>query len=162
VKRFLIRMLALTAFVLGQSPPAIEPIPVVTVCEISNDFARFEDMAIIVVGLESDREGGSLSANCTTSSMAGWISIPYFKGSGQQPPHLPNLFKWDAKLLATKLEKLRRSSQSPPHADQDTGWTAIFGRLEILRVYADPVGWTGSSLGLIADVGNREVYRKLQ
>jgi hypothetical protein len=138
----------LAGLAIGQAPSAPD-IPVVTVCEVLNDLARYKDKSIIVVGVVANTdEGGWLIADCekrlVTDGYA-WqdsISLTYVRGQQDPPPELPEHFKWNNKLVAAKLKEIQRTTKLRPRPENDR-WRAIFGRLETRvppQTYRDPRG----------------------
>jgi hypothetical protein len=115
---------------------AIEAIPVVTVCDVLGDLAKYQNRNIIVVGRKvSTREGSWLGADCGRKLLTNgyvWpelLSLFYIPRETKAPPRLPEGFSWNTNLIDAKLQEIQRTTKlrSPPENDR---WEAIFGRLE--------------------------------
>jgi hypothetical protein len=119
------------AIVLAQ--PADREIPVVTVCDVLSDLARYNGKTIILVGLQwGTDEGAWIDAKCERKLVTNGFTWPdsisdvYFAGTTAPPPELPSGFKWKWKLVAAKLRELKQTTKRQ-HGEQ---WAALYGRLE--------------------------------
>ncbi len=138
--------------IVGQTPAAIEPIPVVTVCEVLADLGRFNGKSIIVIGKQSGTmEGSWLMADCEKELVTDgftWddsISLSYVRGGGDPPPRLPAGFEWNTKLVDAKRKQARRTGRPKLPPDYNYTWRAFFGRLET-RLPLQTVRWGNGEL----------------
>jgi hypothetical protein len=92
-------------------------------------------------------EGAWLTAECENKLVSDgytWsesISTAYVRSEHEPPPPLPSAFKWDKKLLASKLREIQRTTKLRPH--EHDRWEAVFGRLEARvppQTFGDPKG----------------------
>jgi hypothetical protein len=161
----------------GQTPATPE-IPVVTVCDVLNDLAKYKDKSLIMVGRTTGTiEGQWLSADCEKKLVTDgftWsdsISLTFIVDKTDPPPHLPDQFTWDMKVVAVKLKEVQRTTRL--RGDRE-GWLAIFGRFEtrvppivVRRAGGELMGYgfghlAGSPAQLIWDHDNPNVRKSLR
>jgi hypothetical protein len=165
--------------IVGQTPVTLQPIPVVTVCEVLNDLGRYNGKSIIVIGKESGTmEGSWLTADCEKKLVTDgftWddsISLSYVRGTVEPLPPLPDRFKWNTKLVTVKLQEIQRTTKLRPRPENDR-WFAIFGRLETRlppQTFRDPkgilegygFGHLNSSPAQVISPQDRHAYRLLR
>ena len=132
-----------------------DDISVYTVCEIMKNLAAYNGKTIIVVGrVSSTGEGVWLDQACPEKlvtngyewSTSIWLS--YTIGVTDSPPSLPRTFRWNNKLLSTKLAEVSKTTSLRvyPEYHYSDRWAAVFGRLET-RFPLDPTEYPGQFSG---------------
>jgi hypothetical protein len=120
---------------IGFAQPTDHEIPVVTVCDVLSDLARYNGKSIVLVGLQwGTDEGVWVDAKCDRKLVTNrftWpdsIAFANYLEEGANPPRLPDQFTWNNKLIAAKLNELKRTTRLSRRNHER--WVAIFGRLE--------------------------------
>jgi hypothetical protein len=128
-----------------------EKIPVVTVCETLNNLSLYNGKSIILIGrFVATSEGSWISDDdcepkITTKGYV-WdsiISVGYSISGPNSPPSLPANFKWDERLLLSKLKELNDYKRYRIYDTYVHSFIAIFGRLNArlpLKTFKDSRG----------------------
>jgi Carboxypeptidase regulatory-like domain len=117
---------------------AASDIPVLTVCEVLRDSARYDGKTVVVVGRSvRTMEGSWLDEECAPQLVIdgrSWrpsVSTAYGVSEFAAPPQEPRGFKWDTGAIQAKLEAVQKTTSLRVYDDKSADkWLAVFGRME--------------------------------
>jgi hypothetical protein len=135
--KILAAFLLYASAIFGATDRDTKDIPVLTVCQVLRDPARYGGRAVIVVGRSVDTSEGSwLDENCGTDLIIEGrkypfaISTSYSASEVAPPPPKPRGFRWDKRLIERTLAEVKSTARLESHAR----WFAVYGRLETATI----------------------------